>query len=108
MLHAAASLGVGRRDSETASEALHRLASEGRCDPTAAAALAALGQQAGFAPIGTRIDGARAGRLAEEIVAQLEASADRRTRLLAPVRVPVTAATDRVRDLVSRTRRSDD
>ncbi len=104
VLHVAARLGVGRRDSETTAEVLHRLASEDRCDPAAAAALAALGQQAAFAPVGATVDGARAARLADQLVHELESSADRGTRLLAPVRVPAEFVADRTRDLVDRVR----
>ena len=102
VLRAATGLGVGRRDSETTSEVLHRLASDGRCDPEEAATLAAIAQQAAFAPAGAQVDGVRAQRLADELVAQLEATADRRTLLLAPLRVPATALGERARDLVGR------
>ncbi len=104
VLREAARLGVGRRDSETTTEVLHRLATEDRCDPTAAAALAALGQQAAFAPLGATVDGRRAEQLADQLVDQLDASAERGARLLAPVRVPAEFLADRTRAVVDQVR----
>lgn len=97
VLRTAARLGAPRREHETAGEVLHRLASSGRCDPEAAAALAAIGQQAAFAPVGANVDGRRAERLADGIVESLTATAETSDRVLAPLRVPAVAVADRTR-----------
>lgn len=104
VLHAAARLGIGRHESETATEALHRWASEGRCDPAAAAVLARIAQRAAFAPTGASIDGERAMELSDDIIHGLRAAADTAARVVAPVRLPIIWITERARDALTTAR----
>ncbi len=84
----AASLGVGRRESETAREVAERWIAEGRVERSAAERLAILSQAAAFdGPIGGG-DGAEAERLAGGLADELRGSVPRREQLLAPVRAP--------------------
>ncbi len=101
VLHAAARLGTGRYEAETTSEALHRWASEGRCDPTAAAELASIAQRAAFAPTDAEVDGKRAMELADRLAHQLRDAADTAARVVAPVRLPATWVATRTRDALT-------
>lgn len=85
----AASLGVGRRDAETAREVADRWVSEGRVEPSAAERLATLSQAAAFDGPVAGDDGAEAERLAGGLADDLRSSVPRREQLLAPVRAPV-------------------
>lgn len=104
VLLTAARVGAGRHESETATEALHRWASEGRCDPTTAAELAGIAQRAAFAPDVVEVDGRRAAELADRVVAQLRDAAEPRDRLVAPVRVPAVRLGRGLRDGVDAVR----
>lgn len=104
VLHTAARLGVPRHRSETTSEAMHRWASEGRCDPTAAAELAGIAQRAAFAPAAVEVDGARVTQLADRCAQQLRESADTTARVLEPVRLPATWLTTRARGALAAAR----
>ena len=99
LLAVAAAHGVGRRASETFGESLARWAVEGRIARVRGRRLATLAATAAFGGEVTTDEAREAHRLSDELQTALRDSVDLRDRLLAPVRVPATAALQRLRAL---------
>jgi hypothetical protein len=103
LLATAASYGLVRRPSETTPEVMARWQREGRLPPDGER-FAAVAQRAAFGGEVDRIAADDAEALAEQCIDALRASVDARGRLLAPVRVPISASLARTRDAVGAVR----
>jgi len=103
VLAAAASLGLDRRPSETATEVLTRWLDEDRIGEDGAR-FARLAQAAAFGGRVDEDDANDAEALADRIIEALRASVEPRDRALATVRVPVTQGVQRTRELVGTVR----